>query len=276
MARPPLSWTGLGEETADPVLLLHGFTVTHHTWDLLSSLLSTKHRVVLPDLPGHGGSAALGGMSVEATSDSLAQLVDKAGLKRVSVVGYSLGGRIALDFACRHPGKVRALALEGASPGIEDPDERRKRREDDASLADEIEKRGINWFVDYWQDRPLFATQRALPRDVVAAVRRDRLSNTANGLASSLRASGPGSMTPLWSAIESLDVPVMLVAGQLDQKFVETGTAMKKRIPRSSLVEVEGAGHCVHVEKPAEFGGLLGRFLDEKAPPPRARTGGSR
>jgi 2-succinyl-6-hydroxy-2,4-cyclohexadiene-1-carboxylate synthase len=258
-----LSYTTLGVEANDPVLLMHGFTLTHSTWDHVSSrLLARNRRVILPDLPGHGASAGLGAMSIEATSDSLSRLLEECGVRQVSVVGYSLGGRMALDFACRYPDKVSCLVLEGASPGIEDPEGRERRRLEDASLAREIERRGIYWFVDYWEGLPLFATQRTLPPEAIAAIRRDRLSNTAAGLASSLRAAGAGSMTPLWDEMNDLPFPVLIVAGRLDRKYLETGVAMKERIRRATLLDVEGAGHCVHVERPEEFSGLLERFLD--------------
>lgn len=211
-------------------------------------------------------------MSVEATSQALADLIESTTPGKVSVVGYSLGGRIALDLACRHPELVRALVLEGASPGIEGRGERARRRAEDASLADEIERRGIEWFVEYWEERPLFATQKALPDETVESIRRDRLSNSAQGLAASLRAAGPGTMTPLWKSMEGLEVPVLLVVGKNDPKFVETGTAMKKRIPGSRLFEVEGAGHCVHAEKPAEFASVVERFLEAAAATPRAEA----
>lgn len=272
MVGPRLWHAASGASGRDVVLLLHGFTVTHHTWDPVSPLLAEDHRLILPDLPGHGRSSLWKDTSVEASSDALADLIRATTPEKVSVVGYSLGGRIALDLTCRHPELVAALVLEGASPGIEDPAERTKRREEDDSLADEIERRGVEWFVDYWEAKPLFATQRALPPAAVDAIRKDRLSNSARGLAASLRGAGTGAMAPLWRRMEAIGVPVLLVVGEEDRKFVETATAMKKRIPGSSMVEVRGAGHSVHVEKPAEFAAVVERFLEGGSARPRVKT----
>lgn len=261
----------VGDPTLDTVVLLHGFTLTHRTWDPVRDQIVSNHRVIMPDLPGHGRTPVSDRMSVRATSDAVADLI-KSTCGRASVVGYSLGGRIGLDLACRHPDVVLALVLEGASPGIKDDSERARRRAEDDALAVEIERKGMRWFVDYWESKPLFATQRALPRKFREAIRKDRLSNNAKGLAASLRSAGPGTMKPLWESARALKLPVMIVAGELDEKFVETGVEMSLAIPRSSLAVVAGAGHCVHVERPDEFARILARFLTRGMASPRARS----
>jgi 2-succinyl-6-hydroxy-2,4-cyclohexadiene-1-carboxylate synthase len=256
------------------VVLLHGFTGTHRTWDPLRRRLAGEgYAVALPDLPGHGRSRGVaststgGPMSIGTASEAIADLISKeaggGGGKRmkVALVGYSLGGRIALDLACKHQELLECLVLEGASPGIESELERRDRRLKDDLLADELELRGIGWFVDYWQDTPLFATQKELPRSAFQAVRRDRLSNTAEGLASSLRTMGTGRMVPLWDRLSHLAIPVLILVGARDTRYSEVAEAMRSRIGAARVVRVEGAGHCVHLERPDEFAALLGGFL---------------
>jgi len=224
--------------------------------------------MILPDLPGHGSSEvsrSKAGMGVGATSEAIAEVARMAIAKRkTALLGYSLGGRVALNLACRHQGVLSCLILEGASPGFERDGEREERRARDGALADEIERRGVEWFVDHWQEEPLFATQKELPQQVFQSLRRDRLSNSARGLAMSLRAAGSGEMTPLWSSMESLRMPVLLVVGSRDAKYAETAEAMRRRIPGSIVAAVEGAGHCVHLEKPEEFADLVGRFLADR------------
>ena len=179
------------------------------------------------------------------------------------MVGYSLGGRVALALACLHQGSISSLVLEGASPGISSDDERAKRRASDDELADEIERRGIEWFVNHWEENPLFASQKELPNQAFESQRRDRLSNSALGLASSLRAAGAGRMEPLWTDIERLSIPVLIVVGDKDAKYRELGEEMSERIPGSTLARVEGAGHCPHLERTGEFAALVERFLAE-------------
>src|SRR5271156_1162560 len=189
-----MSYETRGDASNDPLVLLHGFTGTHHTWDQLGERLARARFLILPDLPGHGasgGSPSRAEMSVGATSEAVAEVIRReGGNRKAALLGYSLGGRIALDLACKHQELLSCLVLEGASPGIERAEEREERRRDDDALADEIERRGVEWFVDYWQETPLFATQKDLPRAVFERIRRDRLSNSAQGLAMSLRSAG--------------------------------------------------------------------------------------
>jgi 2-succinyl-6-hydroxy-2,4-cyclohexadiene-1-carboxylate synthase len=266
--RPSIWYETKGKRSNSPLVLLHGFTGTHRTWDGLSERLAEEHFLIIPDLPGHGKSGiskSREGMGVRATSEAVADLLmTEAGGRKAVLVGYSLGGRVALDLACARQELLGRLVVEGASPGLESSDEREDRRARDDALADEIEARGVGWFVDHWQDIPLFATQKDLPREVFQGVRRDRLSNSAKGLAMSLRAAGTGRMTPLWGEIGGLGIPVLIVVGKRDEKYGESGEAMRARIPGSTLVAVEGAGHCVHVEKPEEFAELVERFLDDR------------
>lgn len=202
--RPRIWFDTLGDESKEAVVLLHGFTGTRRTWDALSGLFAEDYFVILPDLPGHGRSGvkkAQNEMGIGATAEALAKVIRVAigGRRKCALVGYSLGGRVALDLACRHQGLISHLVLEGASPGIARDDERRERKERDDALAGEIQRRGVNWFVDYWQDTPLFATQKGLPPSIFRAIRRDRLSNSALGLARSLRAAGTGTMMVAFS-----------------------------------------------------------------------------
>jgi 2-succinyl-6-hydroxy-2,4-cyclohexadiene-1-carboxylate synthase len=278
--RPSIWFETKGERSNDPLLLLHGFTGTHRTWDDLVERLAEKHFLMLLDLPGHGRSGtspSRAKMGLGPTSDTVADLVrlnmgDGGGRKPV-ILGYSLGGRVALDLACGHQELLSGLILEGASPGIERDEEREERRAKDDALADEIERRGLEWFVDYWQDTPLFATQKDLPPRDFEGIRRDRLSNSARGLAMSLRGAGTGEMVPLWDKLENLRIPVLFVVGERDRRYAQTGEAMRRRIPRSVVAEVEAAGHCVHVERPEEFADLVERFLEDRsAAMPAARS----
>jgi len=250
--------------------MLHGFTGTHSTWDEPSRSFVEGSFLIIPDLPGHGrsGTSAEEHMDLASTSEAIAliiSLVEEETGRKAALLGYSLGGRVALDLALRHQDLVKCLVLEGSSPGIEDDLERAERRRKDEALAKEIEARGIDWFVDYWENTPLFATQKRLPTDVIQAIRQDRLSNSSNGLAMSLRASGPGQMTPLWEDLGGLNIPVLLIVGGRDRAFVRVAEKMKSRIPDCKVAVVDDAGHCVHLERPAEFANLVVSFLKDRS-----------
>jgi 2-succinyl-6-hydroxy-2,4-cyclohexadiene-1-carboxylate synthase len=278
--RPSIWFETKGDKSNDAVVLIHGFTGTHHTWDKLLDGLSARRFLILIDLPGHGGSGispSRTGMGVGQTSEAVADVIrfelGPGGTRKAALLGYSLGGRVALDLACRHQQLLSCLILEGASPGIFREGERDERRTRDSALADEIERRGVEWFVDYWQETPLFDTQKDLPKEVFEEIRRDRLSNSARGLAMSLRAAGTGEMPPLWGEMEALSLPVLLVAGARDKKYAEIAEAMRRRIPGSEVAEVAGSGHCVHLEKPNEFADLVERFLTDRSATARAAKG---
>jgi 2-succinyl-6-hydroxy-2,4-cyclohexadiene-1-carboxylate synthase len=243
-------------------ILLHGFTGSSLSWGdaVLDGLASAAGAPVLVDLPGHGRYAQGSDERVVTLAAALAA-IDDAGEWPDDIVGYSMGGRIALHFAAAHPGRVRRLVLESASPGLADPKERAERRLQDESLADRIEREGVPSFVDYWEARPLFESRLQLPDDVRSRQRAERLRNTEGGLASSLRGLGTGALPSLWERLPAIDVPTLIVAGELDSKFVDIGRRMAQHLPDARLTIVSGAGHTVHLEKPDEWLEVVGSFL---------------
>jgi 2-succinyl-6-hydroxy-2,4-cyclohexadiene-1-carboxylate synthase len=244
------------------VVLVHGFTQTLAAWGAVSERLPGSWEVVRVDLPGHGRS---GGIRVGF--GEAAGLVGAAG-GAGAYVGYSLGGRLCLRLALDRPDLVRALVLVGASPGIADPGERAARRAADERLADELERDGVAAFLDRWLAGPLFAT---LPAE--AAGRAERLANTAEGLAYALRRLGTGVQEPLWDRLADLRPPALLVAGARDPKFTGLARRMAAVIgPPARVAVVGGAGHAVHLERPAELAGLVEEFL--AAPGDQGHPGG--
>ena len=231
-------------------MLVHGFTQTGRSWATIAADLGTDHEVVLVDAPGHGGSAA-----VRADLARGAELlVDACGAG--IYVGYSMGGRLALHAALAAPSSVSALVLVGATAGIDDPGERAERRAADDALAASIERDGVATFVDRWLAGPLFAT---LPLE--AAGREERLSNTAEGLADSLRTAGTGAQEPLWDRLGELPMPVLVVAGEHDAKFTQVGERLAAAIPDATFVTISGAGHAAHLEQPDAFLAVLRLWL---------------
>jgi len=256
--------------TGPGLLLLHGFTGSSATWAAFLPEWSTQYQVLAPDLIGHGQSAAPtdpARYTLEEAVDDLLALLDTLGIDQCIVLGYSLGGRLALTFAVHAPARVSALILESTSPGIADPSERAARKAQDEALAAMIEERGIAWFVEYWEQQPLFASQARLPADVRARIRAERLAQRPSGLANSLRGMGTGVMTPLWDHLPQLDLPVLLIVGAFDTKYVTIGQSMAAQLPHAELVIVPDAGHAVHVEQPEIFQNLVSTFLQRVTSP---------
>jgi 2-succinyl-6-hydroxy-2,4-cyclohexadiene-1-carboxylate synthase len=222
------------------LVLLHGFTQTRQSWRRTVQALQGRYRALVPDLPGHG-QAAFRTASFDATTAYIRALAPD----RFTLVGYSMGGRIALSAAFTlHP---QRLILIGASPGIADATERAQRKTADDALADRIEQIGVEAFAQEWGALPLFAGQ---PDRVRAAANADRLRNTPQGLAASLRGLGTGVMEPLWTRLGELQTPTTLIVGERDEKFRTTAERMLERLPNARLAIIPDTGHAPQLEAP--------------------------
>jgi 2-succinyl-6-hydroxy-2,4-cyclohexadiene-1-carboxylate synthase len=248
---------------AERIVLVHGFTQTAASWRptiaRLTAGLGPDVEIAALDAPGHGG---LSEVRVDLPTGA-AILGEQGG--SATYVGYSMGGRLCLHLALESPQLVDRLVLIGTTPGIEDEPGRRARRVADDELADEIERIGIAAFVDRWLSQPLFAGLDRSDADVQA-----RLTNTAAGLASSLRLAGTGTQTPLWSRLCELTMPVLVVAGERDEKFTEIGRRMADLIADATFTLIEGAGHAVHLERPAQTCAAIVTWLRASRQPPSA------
>ena len=253
-----------GESHQAAVLLLHGFTGDRTAWNDVARELARTHRVVIPDLPGHGETCVRDEPERHGMSHTCRLLEGIAGalaIERITVVGYSMGGRLALHLALEAPELVERLVLESASPGLRTDEDRRSRRESDEELARFLDSYPIEAFVDRWEAQPLFATQRGLPLDRRRRIRRRRLECDRNGLAASLREMGTGAQTWLGDRLAQIQAPVMLIAGERDAKFAAIAREMLPLFPDARLCVIPGAGHDVHTEAPSEFLDVVRDFL---------------
>ncbi len=258
------SWgTTVTKATRYPVLL-HGFTGSAASWGerLVDGLSGAGLTPVLVDLPGHGRDAGRHDAASFTLEAALARVAEAGGWP-ADLVGYSMGGRIALHFAAAHPERVRRIVLESASPGLADGEERQARREADAVLAAALERDGIEAFVDRWEAQPLFESRARLDPERTARERALRLRNDPRSLAAALRGLGTGSLPTLWERLGEIRAPTLLVVGALDRKFVEIAERMARRLPHAQLVVVPGAGHTVHLERPDAWLAAVTRFLRE-------------
>lgn len=235
------------------VVLVHGFTQTRRSWTpLLPRLVDGGRQVVTVDAPAHGRSA-----------DSQVDLVEGARLLgaiggEAVYVGYSMGGRLTLHLALAAPQLLRAVVLVGATAGLETEAERAARRSADEALAADLERHGLDAFLDRWLANPLFAT---LPVD--EATLAERKENTVAGLAASLRFTGTGTQASLWDRLPDVNVPALFVAGERDEKFTALAHRMAAAWGGAARVGiVADAGHACHLEQPDAFCDLVIPFLD--------------
>jgi 2-succinyl-5-enolpyruvyl-6-hydroxy-3-cyclohexene-1-carboxylate synthase len=252
-----------GPRAGLPLVLLHGFTGTGEFWAPVAGLLPGR-RCIFPDLPGHGGSdmpLPPEAWRIDRTADALVALLGRLGVDRCALAGYSMGGRLALGVALRHPDRVAALALIGASAGIASEEERLQRAASDLELAASIEREDIESFATRWEANPLFATQAALPPALHDAMRRQRRAQDPMRLAAALRAFGTGFQPPAHGELAQLRMPVLLMAGEQDAKFVAAARDMAARIPGAQVRIIAGAGHAVPLERARECALEIDAFL---------------
>ena len=241
-----------GDRSTVSQVLLHGFTQTSRSWVRYIDLLQPEQSIIRFDAPGHANST-----SVSADLPTTATMVAEQGAK-ADYIGYSMGARLALHIASLHPESVRRLVLISGSPGLRSPSERSARVQSDEKLALEILEIGVEKFVAKWLSAPMFAGLISTSADI-----QDRLRNTAEGLASSLRTSGTGSQQSLWDRLSELSMPVLLIVGENDQKFRQINSEMKNLISsQTELVTIQNAGHAVHLEQPDIFQSVVREFLN--------------
>ncbi len=235
------------------LVLVHGFTQNRGCWGKVATDLAEDHEVVRVDAPGHGRSGhATAGLREGAA------LIGAAG-GPATYVGYSMGGRYCLQLALARPDLVEALAVVGASAGIEDASAREARAAEDEQRAARLESIGLEAFLDEWLAMPLFAGLSD-----AQAHRSARLENDAAALAASLRHAGTGHQQPLWARLGELAMPVLVVTGELDDTYRELSARIVRTIgANASLAVVAGSGHAPQLDRPYEFLAALRRWLDQ-------------
>jgi 2-succinyl-6-hydroxy-2,4-cyclohexadiene-1-carboxylate synthase len=235
-----------------PLVLLHGFTNTGASWQPVIRALGERYRAIAPDIRGHGSASDRRPITLDAVVKDIAGQTEHL----FTLVGYSMGGRIALHAALALPSRVERLVLIGASPGLHDPGERHARREADERLAEQIEQSDIESFARRWAQTPILA---GLPAELAQQVHRDRLNNTPHGLAAALRGLGTGALPDRWDELHNLAMPVTLATGEHDAKFRAIADEMAAKIPRAEVRTIKAAGHAAHVEAPEAVARLIAR-----------------
>ena len=234
------------------LVFVHGFTQTAASWEIVASRVDPIHGVHCVDAPGHGTASHLRSTLWEG-ADELALIGGRA-----VYVGYSMGARLVLHVALAHPEVTTGVVLLGGTAGIDDDDERAARRRTDEERAESIERDGLEPFLDAWLAMPMFSGVPDNPTE-----RASRRTNTAAGIASSLRLAGTGTQDPpLWSRLDSIDAPTLVLAGSRDAKFTYLGRRLAEGIGTNAQFRaVPDAGHAAHLEQPSAFTRILQDWL---------------
>jgi 2-succinyl-6-hydroxy-2,4-cyclohexadiene-1-carboxylate synthase len=248
-------------------ILLHGFTGRADSWSpVVHELrrLRDRSRLVAVDLPGHHPGLPVdrrGGF--DGAVDRLATLLEHLGLGRVSVVGYSMGARLALGLAARHPRRVRAAVLIGVHPGLSDERERLARRQIEDAWIECLRIEGVGKFMEAWESMPLFETQAGCAAETLGRQSALRRSHDARTLAHALELLGLSGMPDRWPALSSLPMQVTFLVGSLDEKFRRLAERGARLAPRGKLVVIAGCGHNAVLEAPGQLARCLAEELKD-------------
>lgn len=261
-SRLPIPYRTAGPEDGPPVYFLHGFLGAAGDWDDVVEPLAETQRCVILDLPGHGWRANESDPLFQrgAFARALRDLARSLGDDSLALVGYSMGGRLALEYAVTYPDAVEKLALVSTSPGIEQGVDRAARRALDEARAAQILSNGLEVFLREWYAMPLFHPlnrQSDLFEELIAG----RAQNNPAALAAALRAFSPGVQPCYIADLPKLTVPVLLVAGEHDDAYVKSNASMAAQLPNATRMVIPESGHAVHLTHPRELQTALTRFL---------------
>ena len=260
-----IAWHALvdGDRGTPPLVMLHGFAQSVNSFSLHVSELSKHFRVLRIDLPGHGGTQVPATLDWAMLCANLHEAVAQIDSRPAHWFGYSQGGRVAIMSALADPDRVKSLALLGASPGIADETERAARRDSDKLLGQNIVMRGLNWFTEFWEALPIFATQKDLPEHLQTLIRNERMVCNPSGLKFALEHYGVGTQSYVLTQLTKWKKPLFLSAGELDEKFRVSNEhiAAESRAMLLAQHEFADCGHAAHLERPEEFTNLLIDFI---------------
>jgi 2-succinyl-6-hydroxy-2,4-cyclohexadiene-1-carboxylate synthase len=249
----------------NPIIFLHGFTGSVNDWNFVTEQPSEKFSSIFIDLIGHGKSDAPNSVEFYETKfqiELLKYVLDYFDLENVILVGYSMGGRLALSFTIKYQESVDALILESTSFGIENEIERLERIESDKKLAEQIENSSVKGFINKWIKAPLFDSLKNVGLEKFNTLKNDKIrNNNLVGLKNSLLGFSTGKMENYFLKINNLQVKTLLIVGELDEKFVKINIKANSILANSELEIIKESGHNVHFEKPKEFLKFLNRFI---------------
>ena len=267
---PRLAENAAARGEKPPVVLVHGFAQSAKSWGTVAEKLASDRKVYAIDLVGFGESYKSGNesaYSLQAMGRALVDFLRDRQCEQPLVVGYSLGGRVALS-ALLEAGPAgfaactSGLVLESAGLGMASAADRAAAATRDAATARRLREMPLADFMTYWENLPLFDSQKRLPEEARNAVRAGRLANASEALAISVERAGQHAMPDRLRVLEALaeladtGTPVRYIAGQLDAKY----SALAAELPAGvETAIVPDAGHNIHLERPDLFAALINK-----------------
>ncbi len=251
----------LGKLRSPIILFLHGFLGDCDDFYQVTSLFSDEFCCLTVDLPGHGKTIVTGGdeyYTMGHTALGLIQFLNRLNIDKCFLVGYSMGGRLALYLTIHFPHRFTKVVLESASPGLKTQEEQLLRIARDIQLAKELEMKNFRVFLNNWYKQPIFSSLKKYDNfDIILA---RRLKNKPSELAKSLRNLSTGIQPSLWKNIKDNQIPLLLLVGEYDEKFKLINQEMAAISKGVELKVIRNSGHNIHWENVRCFIEEIGKF----------------
>ena len=239
------------------IVLLHPFPLHHKFWTGVLNTLSTRYRLILPDLRAHGDSelgerpATMGKLAAD-----LAALCREERITRAFFVGVSIGGYVLFEFWRRYREHIMALVLANTRPGAETPEGRATR----LTIAERVLREGTAGFIKEMLPKLVSPVTLSNRPDIVDEARHMMQTMSPQDIAGIQQgmADRPDSIPTL----KTINVPTMIIAGEDDSVPRAEAELMRQHISGSNLHVIARAGHYAALEQPEDFGALLRSFFD--------------
>jgi len=234
------------------LVFLHGFAGDSREWMAVGERFSRHPRLYI-DLPGHGGSSTIYARDFNEVSLQLHVTLFSYNILKCWLVGYSLGGRIAMFYACRHPAELEGVIVEGAHPGLTYSAAREARWLSDARWAQRFREEPLADVFNDWYRQPVFAGLTALQRQELVTLRSE---NSGMALAAMLEATSLAVQPDLRPALRRCHFPIYYLCGEHDHKFRALGAELA-----APCQLINDAGHNAHRENPGGAAACLAHIL---------------
>ena len=245
------------------IFTLHGFLGTGRDFAPLEKALSPYTRCAAPDLPGHGNRGTDRGISLESTLAYLRQTHESTAPEAQTLLGYSLGGRLALNWVLADPTRFTALILISTSLGLEDPTERRERIKNDAQWMECLNTLPREEWLKLWEYQPVFKTPKPIKDCLAEELAAQKMTADADGWKSAMRGLGTGLLPYLGGRLTEIKIPVLLISGSEDVKYQKAHAGMSEKLKSAKSIVVKNTGHRPHLEDPESVASHIRNFVSE-------------
>ena len=252
-----LFWRAHGDRAHPVLLFFHGFMGCSEDWAEVIAALKDQYWCVCFDLPGHGNSVQLASYEVDAVEGAVRAWLAEEKVSRFSMVGYSMGARVAMQLTNSFAGKLDALIVESGHYGIEDAAARAARWEQDCALAERLGSEPYPAFLERWYAQPLFESLARKTRLKEKAIQ-TKLANDPKELAAALRGLSVGNQPFQEHLLRRPAFPILALSGELDTKYASLFAGFEG----VENVVVPETGHNVHLENPAAYIKAVTNFLN--------------